>query len=302
MTVMTKSNQVMMDKKKDGKGKRPFSFNPGQFSGRAITYLVLIGWVIFVFYAVGWIVLSSLSTTREIFTNNLLASGLHFENYTKALTTHNLGRYFINSTIYVVVALGLIILIAAPASYVLSRASFRGRSVVNSMFIAGMGIPGVMLLIPLFMIFIRLNLVNTIQGLLIVYVVISIPFTVYFLTAFFATLPREIEEAGLIDGCTDWQVFWKLMLPLAQPGLITVTIFNFIALWNDYFWALIFVNTEERRTLMLGLEALLRAMRYTGDWAGLFASVIIVFLPTFILYIFLSEKIIAGVTAGAVKS
>jgi N-acetylglucosamine transport system permease protein len=92
------------------------------------------------------------------------------------------------------------------------------------------------------------------------------------------------------------------MLPLAQPGIITVTIFNFIGLWNDYFWALIFVNTPERRTLQLGLQALIQAMRYTGDWAGLFASVIIVFLPTFIVYIFLSEKIIAGITAGAVKA
>ncbi len=288
--------------KKNVKGGKRLLPNIDRFIGRAITYMILIGWVVFVFYAVGWIVLSSLSTTREIFTDNLLASGLHFDNYIKALTTHNLGLYFINSAIYVSFALGLIILIAAPASYVLSRSQFRGRGAVSSIFIAGMGIPGAMLLIPLFMTFIRLNLVNTIQGLLIVYVVVSIPFTVYFLTGFFASLPREIEEAGLIDGCTDWQVFWKLMLPLAQPGLITVTIFNFIALWNDYFWALIFVNSEQRRTLMLGLEALLRAMRYTGDWAGLFASVIIVFLPTFILYVFLSEKIIAGVTAGAVKS
>lgn len=302
MRVTTEPKELPREKEKQGKGKRPFSFYPASFAGKAITYLILVGWVIFVFYAVGWIVLSSLSTTREIFTNNLLASGVHFENYINALTTHNLALYFVNSTLYVAFALGLIILVAAPASYVLSRANFRGRSAFNSLFVAGMGIPGAMLLIPLFMAFIRLNLVNTIQGLLLVYVAVSIPFTVFFLTGFFATLPREIEEAGLMDGCTDWQVFWKLMLPLAQPGLITVTIFNFIALWNDYFWALIFVNSEQRRTLMLGLEALLRSMRYTGDWAGLFASVIIVFLPTFILYVFLSEKIIAGVTAGAVKS
>ena len=302
MHVTTESKELPPRKGKQIKGKRPFSFHPVSFTGKAITYFVLVGWVIFVFYAVGWLVLSSLSTTREIFTNNLLASGLHFENYINALTTHNLALYFVNSTLYVTFALGLIVLIAAPASYVLSRANFRGRSVFNSLFVAGMGIPGAMLLIPLFMAFIRLNLVNTIQGLLLVYVTVSIPFTVFFLTGFFASLPREIEEAGLMDGCTDWQVFWKLMLPLAQPGLITVTIFNFIALWNDYFWALIFVNSEQRRTLMLGLEALLRSMRYTGDWAGLFASVIIVFLPTFILYVILSEKIIAGVTAGAVKS
>jgi N-acetylglucosamine transport system permease protein len=260
---------------------------------RAIAYLILGAWTVFVFYAVGWIMLSSLSTTREIFTNTLLQSGIHFENYVKALTTHDLGLYFINSTIYVCGSLAFIVLVAAPASYVLSRVEFRGRRLFQSLFISGVGIPGMMIVIPLFVIFLRL---------IIVYVCSSIPFTVYFLTGFFASLPRELEESARIDGCTDMQAFWRIMLPLAQPGIVTVTIFNFINLWNDYFWALIFVNTPTRRTLALGLQFLVQAMRYTGDWAGLFASVVIVFLPTFILYIFLSEKIISGITAGAVKA
>lgn len=270
--------------------------------GPTIAFVILGLWALFVFYAVGWIVLSSLSTTREIFTNSLLASGLHFDNYVKALTTNSLGWYFINSCIYVAVSLIGIVAISAPAAYVLSRFEFRGRKLVQMMFISGMGVPGAMMLIPLFIMFLRLELVGTLPGLILVYVTTSIPFTVYFLTGFFSSLPSEMEEAALLDGCTPFQAFWKIMLPLAQPGLITVTIFNFIALWNDYFWALIFVNTEERRTLQLGLQSLIQSMRYTGDWAGLFASVVIVFLPTFLVYIFLSEKIIAGITAGAVKS
>ncbi len=275
--------------------------SPQRFS-QMIAYLILGAWAAFVFYAVGWIVMSSLSTTREIFTNNLLASGLHWENYEKALTTHKLSRYFINTCLYVGVSLIGIILVAAPASYVLSRFEFPGRRLVRSLFIAGIGMPGMLLLIPLFTLFVRLNLTGTSQGLILIYVGTSIPFTVFFLTGFFGSLPSELEEAALIDGCTYSQVFWRVMLPLAQSGIITVTIFNFIGLWNDYFWALIFVNTPERRTLQLGLQALVQAMRYTGDWAGLFASVVIVFLPTFVVYLFLSEKIIAGITAGAVKS
>jgi N-acetylglucosamine transport system permease protein len=137
--------------------------------------------------------------------------------------------------------------------------------------------------------------------LILIYVGTSIPFTVFFLTGFFSTLPKELEEAAIMDGCTDVQVFWKVMLPLAQPGLVTVTIFNFVNLWNEYFWALVFVNAPDMRTLSLGLEALLQSMRYTGDWAGLFASVMIVVVPTLLLYIFLSHKIVAGITAGAVK-
>jgi N-acetylglucosamine transport system permease protein len=121
------------------------------------------------------------------------------------------------------------------------------------------------------------------------------------LTAFFSTLPKELEDSALIDGCSLYQAFWRIMLPLAQPGIITVGIFNFMAIWNEYFMALIFANKTELRTLAVGLQFTIQSMRYVGDWAGLFAAVIIVFLPTFILYILLSQKIIAGITGGAIK-
>jgi N-acetylglucosamine transport system permease protein len=264
-------------------------------------YLVLVLWALFAFVAVGWIVLASLSTTREIFSKKLLATGLHFENYTNALTTLNMGRYFLNTMFYVGVSLALIALVSAPAAYALSRFKFRGRALINWSMIAAQAIPGVMLVIPLFVFFLKLGLVDTVTGLILIYVGTSIPFTVFFLTGFFSTLPKELEEAAIMDGCTQVQVFWKVMLPLAQPGLVTVTIFNFVNLWNEYFWALVFVNTPDKRTLSIGLEALLQSMRYTGDWAGLFASVMIVVIPTLLLYVFLSQKIVAGITSGAVK-
>jgi raffinose/stachyose/melibiose transport system permease protein len=285
---------------------RSFRFPILQWLGRIFAYLILGTWTLFGIYAVGWVVLSSLSDTRAIFSNKLLdyviTNGPLFANYAKALSTHQMGRYFINSTIYVLVSLFLIVIIAAPASYVLSRFEFRGRKLFHNMFIAGMGIPGTLVMIPLFSMFLRLKLTGTLAGLITVYVCTSIPFTVYFLTGFFSSLPTELDDAARIDGCTDMGVFWRIMLPLSQPGLITVVVFNFIGLWNDYFWALIFANDSHRRTLALGLESLVQSMRYTGDWGGLFASIIIVFLPTFLMYIFLSEKIIAGITAGAVKT
>lgn len=265
-------------------------------------YLILGLWTLFVFYAIGWIVVSSFSTTREIFTNNLLASGLHFENYIAALTTHKLGIYFVNSVIYVGLASILIVFVSAPAAYAVTRFEFRGKNLIQGMFISGMGVPGLMLIIPLFLLFLRLNLVGTTVGLIIIYVGTSIPFSVFLLTGFFSSLPSELNDAAKIDGCTENQAFWKVMFPIAQPGIITLVIFNFIGLWNDYLWALIFVNTDERRTLMLGVEAIMRAMRYTGNWAGMFAGIIILFVPTFVLFVLLSETIISGITAGAVKS
>ena len=279
-----------------------FYFRARRWLVRGCAYFVLAAWTVFAFYAVGWILLSSISTTREIFSNTLLRSGIHVENYVKALTTHSMGRYFINSCVYVAISLVFIVLIAGPAAYVLSRFEFSGRKVIQLLFVAALGVPGMMITIPLFMVFIRLNLVGTTPGLIIVYVCTSIPFTLYFLTGFFGSLPRELEESARMDGCTDIGAFWRIMLPLAQPAIVTTTIFNFIGLWNEYFWALIMVNSPTRRTLALGLQYLVQSMRYTGDWAGMFASVVIVFLPTLILYLFLSEKIIAGITVGAVKA
>lgn len=269
--------------------------------GRVAIYAFLGLWAAFTFVALGWIVLASFSTSREIFTRDLLGSGLHVENYAKALTTHNLALYFVNSLLYILPSLVLVVAIAAPAAYVLGRRRFRGRGLVLAGVVAGMSIPGVVIVVPIFLLFARLALVGTPQGLIIVYVCTSIPFTIFLLTAFFASLPTELEEAAQIDGCTPAGAFRRVMLPLARPGIATVTIFNFIWLWNDYTFALIFVNTQERRTISIGLESIVQAMRYSGDWGGLFAAVVIVFLPTMIVYLVLSERIISGITAGAVK-
>lgn len=169
-------------------------------------------------------------------------------------------------------------------------------------FIAGIGIPLPLLFIPLFVILIRIKLINSLPGLGIVYVASSIPFTVYMLTSFFATLPQELAEAAILDGCSDIEVFTRVMLPLASPGLITAAIFNFMFLWTEYQLALVFLSAPEVRTLSLGLYALENSMEYTGDWVGLMAGVVCVVIPTILMYIFLSEKMISGITMGAVKS
>ena len=114
-------------------------------------------------------------------------------------------------------------------------------------------------------------------------------------------MPVSLEDAAYIDGATPVYAFWKIMFPLAQPGIITVAIFNFITIWNEYFMALVFVNDARYKPVASGLQAMIQSMKYVGAWPGLFAAVVIIFLPTFIIYIFLSEKIIAGVTGGAVK-
>jgi len=264
-------------------------------------YILLILWLVFTVAMIGWIFLASLSSTKEIFNNELLHSGLHWENYTNVLSKHKMSVYFLNSIIYSLSGCAGIILISAPAAYVLARITFHGKSLVNNVFVISMSIPSVMLILPLFKMATSMGLIGSRWTLIILYICINVPFGVFFLIGFFTSLPKALEEAAEIDGCTPDQAFWKIMFPLAQPGIVTLTIFNFITIWNEYFMALIFANKTELRTVSTGLQAIVQSMKYSGDWAGLFAGVIIVFLPTFLLYIFLSKKIIAGVTGGAVK-
>lgn len=270
-------------------------------------YLILCLWVAFTFILIGWVFAASFSTTRDIFKGDALRfpTGLHFENYVKAWTSQNVSVFFTNSLGYASISSVLLILVSAPAAYVLSRFQFITNRPIQSSFVAAMGIPVTMIILPLFGIVTQLQLLKygyTIRMLMIfLYVGINVPYTTIFLLSFFSNLSRSFEEAASIDGCTPMRTFWKIMLPLAQPGIITVSIFNFINIWNEYFISLIFANSDAQRPVAVGLYSMINSMRYTGDWAGMFAAVIIVFLPTFVLFLLLSEKIIAGVTGGGVK-
>ena len=265
-------------------------------------YLLLALWLVFLVSTIGWIVAASLSSTKEIFKHELLQSGPHFDNYVRVWIYNNVSQYFLNSVITTVISCTGVVIISAPAAYILGQKRFYGRNALVNMFLASMSVPGVMIIIPIYAIAARLNLIGNMVTLIALYTVVNVPYTVYFLTSFFSTIPNSLEEAALMDGCTQAQAFWKVVLPMAQPGIITVTIFNFMGIWNEYFMALIFANSSDNtRTLAVGLQNMINAMKYSGDWSGLFAAVLIVFLPTFILYLFMSERIIAGVTGGAVK-
>ncbi len=268
---------------------------------RVPEYLLLILWTAFTAVLIGWVIVASLSTTREIFTNTMFKTGLHFDNYVRALIDNNLLVYFMNSIIYTSTSLVGIVVIAAPAAYALARFRFHGNRLIRNLFVSAMGIPKIMIILPLFSIASMLQITNTRWVLIFLYIGITIPFTVFFLLTFFSTLPGTFEEAAAIDGCSPVKTFWVIMLPLAQPGIITVLIFDFMALWNEYFMALIFATRSNLRPVAVGLFSMIQSMRYVGDWSGMFAAVVTVFMPTVILYIFLSEKIIQGVTAGAIK-
>ncbi len=266
------------------------------------SYLFLGLWALFTIGSISWVVLASLKTNRDVFRNPFsIPADPQWNNYAKVWTTSDVGQGFLNSLIIVGISVALILLISSPAAYVLSRAKFRGRGLLTMVYIAGIGIPYPLLFIPLFALLAGLKMINTMQGIILVYVSLSIPFTVYILTGFFGSLPQELEDAAVIDGCNDLDVFRRVMLPLASPGILTSAIFNFIGLWNEFQLALIFIQDPNLRPLSLSLYSLKNAMTYSGDWAGLFAGVVIVIVPTVVLFIILSERMISGITLGSVK-
>ena len=287
---------------KEKEARRPFNLKkevkllPG--------YIILLLWVIFTIALLGWVFGASFSTTAEIFQGKALKfeSGLHFENYAKAWNAAGVAGFFGNSLIYSVISCTILILVCAPAAYVLSRFDFIANKFIQTSFVSAMGVPAIMVVLPLFSIISGMGILNNVAAgrtvLIILYVGINVPYTTIFLLTFFSNISRTYEEAAAIDGCPPMRTFWKIMFPMAQSGIVTVTIFNFINIWNEYFLSLIFASSDKLKPVAPGLYGMINSMKYTGDWAGMFAAVIIVFLPTFILYIFLSEKIIGGVTGG----
>ena len=270
-------------------------------------YIILTLWVLFTFVLLGWVVGASFSTSKEIFSGGVFKfeTGIHLENYVKAWNTSNVSVFFVNSLVYATISCVLLIVICAPAAYVLARFTFLGNKLIQNGFVAAMGVPATMIVLPLFGLVAGWNILNVSLAnravLIFLHVGINVPYTTILLLTLFSNLSKSFEEAAAIDGCPPMKTFWKIMLPMAQPGIITVTIFNFINVWNEYFMSLIFANSDRVKSVAIGLYGMINSMRYTGDYAGMFAAVVIVFLPTFILYIFLSEKIIAGVTGGGVK-
>ncbi len=272
-------------------------------------YVIIVLWVIFTFVLLGWVFAASFSTTQDIFAGNAVSSffknipgGLHIENYVKAWTTSNVSEFFMNSLEYSIISCVALIFICAPAAYVLARFTFIGNKLIQTSFVSAMGLPVIMIILPLFGLISASGMLNDIISnkiiLVLLYIGINVPYTTIFLLTFFANISRTYEEAAAIDGCPPMKTFWKIIFPMAQSGLVTVSIFNFINIWNEYFISLLIASRNETKPVAVGLYGMINSMKYTGDWAGMFAAVVIVFLPTFILYIFLSEKIIGGVTGG----
>jgi N-acetylglucosamine transport system permease protein len=264
--------------------------------------LAMLAWATVTALPLLWAVVSSFKTDDEILNHPWAPpSRPHFDNWSRAWTSADIGRYFLNSLIVVGGALVLTMLLGSLVAYALARYEFRGNRTLYYVFVAAMFFPVFLALVPLFFVVQRLGLLGTYQGLILVYAAYAVPFTVFFLHSFFRTLPTEIAEAAFLDGCSHGAVFFRVMLPLARPGLTAVGIFNFLGLWNQYLLPLVLNPDPNRYVLAQGLANLSVSRGYRSDWGGLFAGLTIAILPVLIAYVAFQKHIRAGMTAGAVK-
>lgn len=258
-----------------------------------------------------WAIVSSFKTNREFLLSPWgLPSVPQFENFSRAWTVANIGQYFINSVIVVVISVPLTMLLGAMAAYVLSRYQFPGNRIIYFGFVGGLIFPVFLALVPLFFVVRNLGTVpgigpllglNSLLSLALVYVAFSMPFTVFFLTAFFRTQPTSIAEAAIIDGCSHFGLFFRVMLPMAKPGLISIGLFNVLGHWNQYVLPVVLMNEPDKKVLAQGLASLAISQGYRGDWTALFAGLVIALLPVLIVYILFQKQVQAGLTAGVLK-
>jgi N-acetylglucosamine transport system permease protein len=269
------------------------------------SHAVLISWAVLTAYPLLWAVLSSFKSDDEILTDPWgLPSAARWQNWSRAWQSAHIGRYFLNSVLVVSLSLIITMLFGAMAAYVLARYRFRGDRVAYYLFVGGMMFPVFLALVPLFFVVKNLGLLGTLPGLSIVYAAYSMPFTVFFLTAFFRTLPTSIGEAALIDGCSHFGLFFRVMLPMSRPGLVSVGIFNFLLHWNQYVLPIVLMQgegAEHKWVLAQGLTALAINEGYGGDYSGLFAGVTIAMLPVLLAYVIFQRQMQSGLTAGQLR-
>ncbi|CDZ59381.1 ABC-type sugar transport system, permease component [Neorhizobium galegae bv. orientalis] len=220
-------------------------------------------------------------------------------NITKIWGQTNFLRYLLNSVIVTGASIVVILTLGTMAAYAVGRYKFRGSSFVLMFFLAGLTLPLKLAIIPLFILMRDLGILNTQLSLIVIYVAIGLPTTVFIMTGFIATLPNELEDAARMDGASEPRIMWSIMLPLVRPALVIAGIQNVVPIWNDFFFPLIFIQKDNLKTLPQGLTTFMG--EYTTDWGVLFAGLLLSSAPVIIVYIILSRQFINGMTAGAVK-
>ncbi|MBE6027301.1 MAG: carbohydrate ABC transporter permease [Clostridiales bacterium] len=266
-----------------------------------LIYIGLIIWMIVNLFPVYWMFTFSLKSNPEIFGENVI--GLPKEwlwsNYSTALSTGNMGLYFMNSAIVAISTILITLIVALMATFALTRLIWKKRKTLNKFFMLGLTIPIHASIVPVYVTLSKLNMLNTYWALIIPYSAFSLAMAILVCTGFMNEIPRELDESACIDGCGVFGIFFRIIVPLMKPAVATVGIYTFLQCWNELMFANVFISKNAYRTLPVGVQAL--SGQYTTEWGPIGAALVLATFPTLFVYIFLSKKIQESFIAGAIK-
>ncbi|MEV0583726.1 carbohydrate ABC transporter permease [Nonomuraea sp. NPDC050310] len=268
-----------------------------------LSQAVLVVWALLIIGPLIWTLLASFKSNAEIFGDALQLPGeLRWDNWLRAWEKANVGTYLLNTVVVVFFGVLGTMLLSSMAAYVLARYRFPGNRAIYFLFVSGMAFPVFLALVPLFFVVDGLGLLDSHVGLVLVYIAYSLPFTVFFLTSFFRGLPDAVAEAAMMDGASHTRTFFQIMLPMAKPGLVSLTIFNVLGQWNQYLLPLVLLPGDKSKWVITqGIADISTIAGYEADWPALFAALSMTVLPVVVAYIVFQRHIQSGLTSGAVK-
>ena len=267
-----------------------------------IFYYILLGlFSIFSIFPLYWMVASSIRPYTEVYQTPplLFTTNLDFSAYKTVLTLTPFIKMFWNSLYISIITTIICTIFSAMAGHSLARMKFKGKKLITRGVLVAYIFPQILLVLPLYVLLVRFGLGNSHFGLILTYMTFSFPFCVWMLTAYFLTIPEDLEEAAYIDGASKFRVFTTIILPLSKPGLAAAAIFTFIHAWNEFLYALVFLNSDSKATLAVGIYRLMGGEIF--DWQAILASSTMMVFPILIIYLFLQKYIVTGLTAGATK-
>lgn len=281
---------------------------------KGLTYIALVLLALCIVVPVGWVFLASFKENVEFYGQSpwTLPKSLNFQNFMDAFKVAKMGNYMMNSVVVTILALLFLLVIALPASYVLARYRFKGNSILQVLFMAGLFVNVNYIVVPIFLMFVDADtflrsmgvgafFLNNRVVLALVYASTNLPFTVYLLSGFFQAIPKDYEEAAFVDGSGYFHTMIKVMFPIAKPSIITIILFNFLAFWNEYILAMTLMTKDKYKTLPVGLMNLNSAQKAAANYGQLYAGLVMVMLPTLILYILVQKKLTEGMSLGGLK-
>ncbi len=266
---------------------------------RAAGYAILISLTLGSIFPLVWMILMSLKDRSETYSGKLLPSQVTFSAYSYVFETMQLPLYMWNSVKITAITVATVVFLATLAGYAFARIEFPGKHVIFLTLLSTLMLPGAVLIIPLFLQLSEMNLIDTQLGLILAYIGGGYTVSMFLMRSFFQTLPAELVDAGRIDGASEFGIFWRIMLPLARPGIATITIFQFMSTWNEFIFAATFIHDPVKRPLQPALFALVG--RYSTNWPALTASLTLSLIPIVTVYLLMQRQFVAGLTTGAIK-